>query len=232
MALEEFFEVGPEACYAVFEGAQFPWDPLHRLKSFVKDFIQRHGARKPADLPPNVHIQGEVYIEDGAKIEPGTFIAGPTLIFRGAEVRFGAYIRGDAIVAEGAVVGHDTEVKHSILLPGAKAAHFAYVGDSILGRDVNLGAGTKCANVKLDMGKRTVKISLGGEVHDSGLRKMGAIFGDGASVGCNTVTNPGTLIGRQTLAVAQSNLAGVYPSRSIIKDKRTSTLIPRRDLQI
>jgi NDP-sugar pyrophosphorylase family protein len=152
------------------------------------------------------------------------------LIFRGAEVRFGAYIRGDAIVGEKAVVGHDTEVKHSILLPGAKAAHFAYVGDSILGREVNLGAGTKCANVKIDMGKNTVKILLGGQLHDSRLRKFGAIFGDGVSVGCNSVTNPGTLIGRQTMAVALSNLAGVYPSRSIIKHKQASTTIARRDL--
>ena len=228
--LQEHFTVGPEAVYGVFEGAQFPWDPLLRLKTFLKEFLEKNGTRVPADLPKDVIIQGEVHIEEGAHIESGTFIAGPTVIFKGAEVRFGAYIRGQVVVGEGAVVGHDTEVKHSILLPGAKAAHFAYVGDSILGRNVNLGAGTKCANVKVDMGKNTVKIKLGGEVHDSGLRKIGAIFGDNSSVGCNTVTNPGTIIGRDTLAYAVSNLAGVYPSGSIIKHKQATTIIPRRDL--
>jgi NDP-sugar pyrophosphorylase family protein len=229
--LEDFFTLGSEAVYGLFEGAPYPWDPLHRLKPFIAEFLKQRGTYRPSDVPADVIIQGDVYIEEGAKIESGTFIAGPTLIFKGAEVRFGAYIRGNAIIAEGAVVGHDTEVKHSVLLPGAKAAHFNYVGDSILGRDVNLGAGTKCANVKVDMGKKTVKITLGGQLHDSGLRKIGAIFGDRSSVGCNTVTNPGTLIGRDTLALAVSNLAGVYPSRSIIKYKQVTTNLPRRDLE-
>ena len=228
--LLDYFTIGPEAAYGVFAGAELPWEPLLRIKPFIQEFLATNGTHVPADLPADVIIHGQVYIEDGAKIESGTYIAGPTLIFKGAEVRFGAYIRGDVIVAEGAVVGHDTEVKNSILLPGAKAAHFAYVGDSILGRNVNLGAGTKCANVKVDMGKNTVKIKLGGEVHNTGLRKIGTIFGDNSSVGCNTVTNPGTIIGRDTLAYAVSNLSGVYPSRSIIKHKQDSTIIPRRDL--
>jgi UDP-N-acetylglucosamine diphosphorylase / glucose-1-phosphate thymidylyltransferase / UDP-N-acetylgalactosamine diphosphorylase / glucosamine-1-phosphate N-acetyltransferase / galactosamine-1-phosphate N-acetyltransferase len=226
--LSDFFEPGPEKAYEVFENCQFPWEPLHRLKAFVRKHLDQHGTRVPSDLPKDVIIQGEVYIEDGAIIESGTFIAGPTLIFKGAEVRFGAYIRGNVIVAEKAVVGHDTEVKHSILLPGSKAAHFAYVGDSILGRDVNLGAGTKCANLKVDMGKATVRVKLNDSVCDTGLRKIGAIFGDHSSVGCNTVTNPGTLIGKNTLAYAMSSLAGTYPSNSIIKLKQQTTVTPRR----
>lgn len=228
MEFVDFFESGSEAAYGVMEKCQLPWEPLHQLKSFVRKFLDQHGTRIPADVPKDVIIQGEVYIEDGAIIESGTFIAGPTLIFKGAEVRFGAYIRGNVIVAEKAVVGHDSEVKHSILLPGAKAAHFAYVGDSILGREVNLGAGTKCANLKVDMGKATVRVKMGEATHDTGLRKIGAIMGDHSSVGCNTVTNPGTLIGKNTLAYAVSSLSGTYPSNSIIKTKQQTTVVPRR----
>ena len=226
--LNDFFTPGTEAVYGIFQGATYPWEPLHRLKDFVKEFLAKHGTRVPPNLAPDVHIIGEVWVDDGVVIDPGTYIAGPTLLFSGAEVRFGAYIRGQVIVAEKAVVGHDTEVKGSILLPGAKAAHFAYVGDSILGREVNLGAGTKLANLKVDMGKNSVKVKLGEDLLDTGLRKLGAIMGDHSSVGCNTVTNPGTLIGRNTLAYAVSSLAGYYPPDSIVKNKQSHTIVPRR----
>ena len=228
MTMRDFFEIGPEAAYGAFSGCSLPWEPLHHLKTFIEDFLKKNGTRIPSNIPKDVILQGDVYIEDDVLIESGTFIAGPTLIFKGAEVRFGGYIRGQVVVAEKAVVGHDSEIKHSLLLPGAKAAHFAYVGDSILGRNVNLGAGTKLANLKVDMGKASVKIRVGDTVHDTGLRKIGAVFGDNSSVGCNTVTNPGTLIGRETLGYAVSSLSGYYPPHSIIKNKPNVVVVPRR----
>ncbi len=229
--VSDFFELGDEPVYEIFAGAALPWEPLSRIKAFVRSFLEKNGCRVPANLPPNVHILGDVYIEDGAILESGIYIAGPTLIFRGAEIRFGAYIRGDVIVAEKALVGHDTEVKHSLLLPGAKAAHFAYVGDSILGRSVNLGAGTKLANVKVDMGKTSVKVKLDGVLHDTNLRKFGAVLGDAVSLGCNSVTNPGTVVGRESLAYAQSNLAGSYPAYSLIKNKPQQQVVRRHQPQ-
>lgn len=139
-------------------------------------------------------VLGDVVLGEGSVIEPGAYVKGPCWIGRNVEVRHGAYIRGHAIIGDGAVVGHATEVKGSIFLPGAKAGHFAYVGDSILGRDVNLGAGTKLANLRLKGDEVTVK-AAGGRV-PTGLRKFGAILGDGVQTGCNSVTNPGTVLGK------------------------------------
>lgn len=225
--LADFFEVGDEPVYGILEGLRLPWEPLLHLKKFIRGYLEQHGTRLPADLPEGVIIRGDVHIQDGAILEPGIYIAGPTVICRGAELRFGAYVRGDVWAAEKSLIGHDTEVKHSLLLPGAKAAHFAYLGDSILGRSVNLGAGTKLANVRVDMGKTSVKVKIEGQVHDSGLRKFGAILGDGVSLGCNSVTNPGTLIGKNSLAYALSSLSGYYPMGSLIKTKPNQQVVSR-----
>ena len=196
----------------------------------MASLLEEKGHRVPDELPESVVIKGQVHIEDGAKIDENTYIQGPTFIGAGAEVRFGAYIRGNVYVGAKAVVGHDTEVKHSILLPGAKAAHFAYVGDSILGREVNLGAGTKCANVRVDMGKNNLMLRIDGTTYDSGIRKFGAIMGNGASVGCNTVTNPGTLLGRDALAYPLANLKGYIPPRTIVKIRQEQQMVPRRSV--
>lgn len=226
--IEDYFTPGDDLCDGLLEGAHLPWDPLRRLKAFLQEQLDRLGPRVPEGLDGSIHIKGLVHIEDGALIEEGTYIAGPTLICAGAEVRFGAYIRGDVLLGAGAVVGHDSEVKHSALFPRAKAAHFAYVGDSILGRDVNLGAGTKLANVRVDLGKSNLKIGLKGQLHDTGLRKFGAILGDGSSLGCNSVTNPGTLVGRGCLSYPLANLSGVYQPNSIIKVRQEKTVVARR----
>lgn len=226
--LSEFFDLesAPESFF--FDQCDYPWQGLVHLKERMKALIAEKGHRIPEGLPDSVVIKGEVHIEDGAKIDENTYIQGPTFIGAGAEVRFGAYIRGNVYVGAKAVVGHDTEVKHSLLLPGAKAAHFAYVGDSILGRDVNLGAGTKCANVRVDMGKNNLMLRINGERYDSGIRKFGAIMGNGASVGCNTVTNPGTLLGRESLAYPMANLSGYIPPRTIVKVRQQQQMVPRR----
>lgn len=215
--LDQFFDLTQKPESFFFSGCSYPWEGLVHLKERMAELLAEKGSKIPEELPSSVVIKGLVHIEDGASIEENTYIQGPCFIGSGAEVRFGAYIRGNVFVGQGAVVGHDTEVKHSVLLPGAKAAHFAYVGDSILGRDVNLGAGTKCANVRVDMGKSNLILRIDGERYDSGIRKFGAILGDGASVGCNTVTNPGTLMGRGSLAYPLANLSGFIPPDTIVK---------------
>jgi len=226
--LSDFFDLGDESVYAVFAGAAFPWEPLHRLKEFVRDTIAERGAFVTAAAPSSAHIDGNVFIADGVHIDPGVFIGPNTVIEAGAEVRFGAYIRGDAYIAEGAVVGHDSEIKHALLLPEAKAAHFAYVGDAILGRDVNLGAGVKMANVRVDRSRDGIKVRLGGEVHDTGLRKFGGVLGDGVSLGCNSVTSPGVLIGKHTIGYPLASLRGAYPPNTILQMKQDIKQIPRR----
>ncbi|GLI33463.1 hypothetical protein [Desulforhabdus amnigena] len=160
----------------------------------------------------------EIYIASGAVVEPGALIKGPTMIGSYTEVRQGAYIRGKCIVGDRCVVGHTTEMKTSVMLNGAKAGHFAYIGDSILGNSANLGAGTKLANLKIREG--TVKIRIAGESIDTGLRKFGAILGDRVEIGCNAVTNPGTLLGKGSLVVPVASVAsGYYTPKSIVRHK-------------
>ncbi len=225
--IESFFSLDSEPESFFFRDCEHPWEGLTQLKSRMAELMEKVGYHVP-DLPPSVVVKGMVHIEEGAVIEENTYIQGPTFIGKGAEVRFGAYIRGNVYVGADSVVGHDTEVKHSILFPGAKAAHFAYVGDSILGRRVNLGAGTKCANVRVDMGKRGLVVRVDGKAYETGLRKFGAIMGDDVSIGCNSVTNPGTLVGRECLIYSLCSLSGYTPPRSIVKLRQDQKIVPRR----
>ena len=150
---------------------------------------------------------GRVYINPSASIDQFVRIEGPCYIGADAEIRHTAYLRGGSWICEGAVVGHATEVKNSIFLPGAKAPHFNYVGDSILGFGVNLGAGTKLSNVRND--RREIRLTLGdGSRVDTGLRKMGALVGDGAELGCNVVTNPGTILAPATMVNPNETVTG------------------------
>lgn len=146
------------------------------------------------DVHPGAYISGAVYIAEGAVIEPTAFIQGPCYVGPGAEVRHGAYIRGDVYIGPKAVVGHTTEVKGSMFLDGAKAGHFAYVGDSLLCRNVNLGAGTKLANLPLQRKVIRVRHPIDNSIVSSELKKFSAVIGDNAQTGCNAVLSPGTLL--------------------------------------
>jgi len=157
-----------------------------------------------------------VHFSPGCKVEPGALIKGPTFIGAGSEVRQGAYLRGSCLVGRACVVGHTTEMKNSVMLDGAKAGHFAYLGDSILGCEVNLGAGTKLANLKII--DRPYYIKLGDKTHIVKRRKFGAILGDGCETGCNSVTNPGTILGPKCLvAPCMAVKPGYHPARSVIR---------------
>ncbi len=158
-----------------------------------------------------------VQLGKGVLVEPGAMIKGPSIILDKAQVRQAAYIREDCIIGPGSVVGHATELKHSIFLDEAKAGHFAYVGDSILGNDVNLGAGTKLANLKFAPGSVTIKGPDGAKI-DTGRRKIGAILGDKVQTGCNSVTNPGVFLGKNSMVAPNSTVKpGYYPARTIIR---------------
>ena len=167
------------------------WDILHQLEVYLHSLEL---GRIEGDVSPAAYLINPelISIGEGSAVEPGAYIKGPCVIGRNTTVRHGAYIRGGALIGDDCVVGHATEIKHSILLSGAQAAHFAYVGDSIIGRNVNLGAGVRCANLRLD-GEPICLFSDEGVV-ETGMRKLGAIIGDGSALGCNCVTNPGTLI--------------------------------------
>lgn len=161
---------------------------------------------------PAAFISGRVYIAEGATVEPTAMIQGPCVIGPGAEIRHGAYIRGCVFVGANAVVGHTTEVKGSVFFDDAKAGHFAYVGDSILGRDVNLGAGTKLANLKLKGNEVAYKDPTTDERVSSGLRKFGSVIGDHAQTGCNSVLSPGSLLLPKTLILPCVHFHGTLKS--------------------
>jgi len=172
-------------------------------------------------------FDSRIYVGEGTVVEPGALIKGPTIIGNNTEVRQGAYVRGNCLIGDRCVVGHTTEVKTAIMMNDAKAGHFAYIGDSILGNNVNLGAGTKLANLKIiDM---EMKLRVEGKVYKTGLRKMGAIIGDDSETGCNSVTSPGTLFGKSTLIYPTVNPpGGFYPEKSIVGIKAKKVLTIRK----
>ena len=169
------------------------------------------------ELHPGVQVlEGPVHVGEGCRIEPGAVLRGPVILGDGCDVRTGAYLRGGVIAGRGCVIGAHTEVKRAILLDRAHAPHQNYVGDSILGRDVNLGAGTILSNVK-NVGAEVTFHHDGGVVH-TGLRKLGAVLGDGCRTGCNTVLNPGVLLGPGCVTYTNVSLrSGYYPPHTLIK---------------
>jgi len=173
------------------------------------------------EVPAGVHLLGDrIAIAPGCSVEPGAVIVGPAILEEGVQIRTGAYVRQNVVLAAGSLVGAHSEVKGSILLPGAKAPHQAYVGDSILGRNVNLGAGTICSNVK-NVG-REISFRAEGQTYHTGLRKFGAILGDGCKTGCNTVLNPGVLMGPGSVTYPNASIrGGYYPAGTLVKVRQT-----------
>ena len=193
---------------SIFDGCEYAWEALPKIHGFLKALPL---GRIESEIPEGTILVNPelLVIESGCVIEPGSYIKGPCYIGKGSTVRFGAYIRGDFIAGSGCVIGHSTEIKNALFINNTHAAHFAYVGDSILGSDVNLGAGTKLANLKLNRGQVSLKYK--GKLLETHLRKFGAILGDGAQTGCNSVTNPGTIMGKRAVIYPCTNVSGFIP---------------------
>ncbi len=218
--IKTYFDISNFEHKKLFDKAIMVWDPLKILKEYIKENLK---PAKKGNISEHAVIEDNVYIGENTVIDPNVYIKGPTIIGDNCEIRHGAFIRGNCVVGDNCIVGHDSEMKGSILLDGAKVPHFAYVGDSILGNKSNLGAGTKISNFKITQDTVNV-VSPAGKVN-TGLRKFGAIIGDNVQTGCNTVLNPGTLIGKNTLIYALSSLKGVIPPDSILKLKQEQTII-------
>ncbi len=190
------------------------WSVLATLKGQISDMLADIGEKVRAGVSID-SSSGPVHIHESATIEPCVHIIGPAYIGPCAVIRHGAYIREYSWICGGALVGHASETKHSILLPGAKAPHFNYVGDSVLGPDVNLGAGVKLSNLRNDGSEVHTRIE--GERVATGLRKFGAILGEGCQLGCNVVTNPGVVLGSGCMVMPNTTVTGVYSSGSTIR---------------
>jgi acetyltransferase-like isoleucine patch superfamily enzyme len=208
-----------ERPYALLNGEAAPCESrLDGVSGKLEAFV--NGQLLPPEaalVMPGAFILGDnVEIGPGVLIESGAFVKGPAILGPFTQVRQGAYVRGQTYCLEKAVVGHATEAKNVLFLSGAKAGHFAYLGDSVLGRETNLGAGTKLANLNFD-GQRVV-FKAEGEIVELSRRKFGAVLGDGCETGCNSVTNPGVFLGQGSrLYPNQTAKAGFYPANSRIK---------------
>ncbi len=163
-----------------------------------------------------VLMDERIVLGQGSVVEPGALLKGPTIVGEYTEVRQGAYVRGKCVIGDRCIVGHTTEIKSSVMLDGAKAGHFAYIGDSILGGLSNLGAGTKLANLKIGGAEISIRVD-GGNI-DTGMRKLGAVLGDEVEIGCNAVTNPGTLLGKGSVVFPLASVrSGCHKPSSILR---------------
>lgn len=205
----------------LFKNTKHVWDVIKKIPSYLT-----HQAVKKIEIviPPGVYLENPelISIGIGTKIEPGVYIKGPVSIGCNCKILHGAYIRENTILGNDAVVGHNTEIKNSLFLQGAHAAHFNYVGDSILGTNTNLGAGVICANLRLD--KKNISIRLNGEKIETGMKKLGLILGDRSQIGCNSVVNPGTLVGLNVLCDPSITIKGFIPSNARVKSQKMYTV--------
>lgn len=195
----------------IFEGATYPWEVLPR----IGDFIIELG--NTLDKNEYEKVGEDVWIAKSATVAPTAYIKGPAIIGKNAEIRHCAFIRGKAIVGEGAVVGNSTELKNVILFNKVQVPHYNYVGDSILGYKAHMGAGSITSNVKSD--KKLVIVKSETEKIETGLKKFGAMIGDEVEVGCGSVLNPGTVIGKHTNIYPLSSVRKVIRSNSIYKNQ-------------
>lgn len=233
----ELVDLSGTAHAALFRGALRPWDALKALDTYLSDLLaealEDNACRAPAPalrehgpgvilepgcvVDPGARIAGNVRIGPGARVEAGACITGPAWIGADCEIRQGAYLRGFVLAADGAILGHASEFKHCILLEGAQAPHFNYVGDSIMGILSHIGAGVILSNVRLDKRKvRAWTCPPEPAPVDTGLEKFGAFIGDRCEIGCNSVLNPGTILGAGSVVGPLSRVKGSWPGGSAI----------------
>ncbi|MBQ9979650.1 MAG: UDP-N-acetylglucosamine pyrophosphorylase [Oscillospiraceae bacterium] len=209
MKISDLLDLSKTVAAELFQGKEYPWEVL----GDISDFILALGKKLPAN--EYEQVGEDVWIAKDAKIFTSAYIGGPCIIDHEAEVRHCAFIRGSAIVGKKAVVGNSTELKNVVLFDGVQVPHYNYVGDSILGYKSHMGAGSITSNVKSD--KTLVVVKNGDEEIATGRKKFGAILGDNVEVGCNSVLNPGTVIGRGSSVYPTSSVRGVVPEGHIFK---------------
>lgn len=205
------------------ELAPWEWLPLIRQALADFDFIESSARQSPG-----LEIKGDVFIHPTVKLPAFGSIQGPAYIAEGCELRPGVYIRGNVIAGKGCVLGNSCEFKNCLLLDGVQVPHFSYVGDSILGNGAHLGAGVICSNLRLDQAKVPV-ILPDGSKHTTDLRKLGALLGDQAEVGCNAVLNPGSILGKRALVMPTMAFRGTIAQNTIAYVKEPVLTAPRMD---
>ena len=210
--IENLYNLEQTIAKDIFEGVTYPWEVLPKIEEFIISLGKTLDKNEYEEKGENI------WIAKSAEVAPTAYIAGPAIIGKNAEIRHCAFIRGKAIVGEGAVVGNSTELKNVILFNKVQVPHYNYVGDSILGYKSHMGAGSITSNVKSD--KKLVIVKNGKEQIETGLKKFGAMLGDEVEVGCGSVLNPGTVVGKHTNIYPLSSIRGVVPEHSIYKNQK------------
>ena len=211
ITINDLYDLNETIAADYLKGFEYPWDAL----AGISDYIVKLGETLSADEYDKA--DENIWIHKTAKVAPTACLNGPLIICKDAEVRHCAFVRGSAIVGKKCVVGNSTELKNVILFNNVQVPHYNYVGDSILGYKSHMGAGSITSNVKSDKTLVVVKDKTSNEEIATGLKKFGAMLGDNVEVGCNSVLNPGTVLGRCTNIYPTSCVRGVIPSNSIFK---------------
>lgn len=221
---EDLFDLGQTDHASLFDSLGQPWQILPRLAGYLLDNLR---PQQLGQAHGQAVIEGDVFIGEGTVIEAGVLICGPVWIGRNCRIGHGATLRGNVIVGDDCVVGHAAELKNSLLFNGCDVPHFNYVGDSVLGHCVHLGAGAMLSNYRLIRGNVNVRLASG--PLDSGLAKFGALIGDRTEIGCNAVLNPGAIIGRDCVLYPNITFTGVLPARRIVKNKTELAVVEKRE---
>ena len=220
---KDLFDLAQTEHAAIFDGCEFAWEALKKIQGHLKRRL------KPALLnrcEGDAFVGMQVFIGEGTVVEDGAMIKGPAIIGCNCRIRHNAYIREDVLIGDDCVIGNSCELKNALLFNGCQVPHFNYVGDSILGHKAHLGAGVMLSNFKAFPGN--VKVEMNGKPFDTGLRKFGALLGDGADVGCNAVLNPGSILGRGAIVYPCVNWRGFLPASRIAKNKAEVEVVARR----
>jgi len=210
----DFFDLNQTGHAAIFDGCKFAWDALKKIEGYIAANLKPELRNR---CEGRAYIGERVFIGEGTLLEDGVMIKGPAIIGKNCQIRHNAYLRENVIIGDECVVGNSTEIKNSLLFNHAVAPHYNYVGDSILGHKAHLGAGVKISNFKMFPGN--IEVEMEGQPFDTGLRKFGALLGDGAEVGCNAVLNPGSIIGRGAVIYPNVFWRGILPANMIAKNK-------------
>ena len=218
----DLFDLTQTEHAAIFADCKFAWDALKKIESHLANVPKQN----PPKRFPGASIGEKVFIGEGTMVEPGALIKGPAIIGKNCQIRHNAYLRENVIIGDGCVVGNSSELKNALLFNGAQVPHFNYIGDSILGHKAHLGAGVKISNFKLFPGN--ILVELDGAPFDTGLRKFGALLGDGAEAGCNVVLNPGSILGRGAVIYPNVFWRGILPANMIAKNKSQIEVVVKR----
>jgi NDP-sugar pyrophosphorylase family protein len=218
----DLFDLSQTEHAAIFDGCHYAWEALKKIEPYLAKIPRQN----PPPRFPGATIGDRVIIGEGTVVEPGAMIKGPAIIGKNCQIRHNAYIRENVIIGDECVIGNSSELKNALLFNKVQTPHFNYIGDSILGYKAHTGAGVICSNLKSLPGNVTIMVD--GQPLDTGLRKFGALIGDGAEVGCNSVLNPGSILGRGAIIYPGVNWRGILPANSIAKNKAEIEVVVKR----